>query len=423
MTTELDQAIARHADRAFDLLADLVAAPSVVGDEQAALDVFAAELADLGLDVEKLPFPAGQPDDVCAGVSQSIPAGDERFQVVGRTPGVGPMSLLLNGHIDVVPAETPQLWTSPPFTPVRRSGRMFGRGTGDMKGGFAIGALALRALRDIEPDLFCRNRLAFLAVIEEECTGNGALLAAAQHAVLAEAVVLLEPTDLGLMVGGVGVLWVDVEVRGSAAHAESAHLSVNPVDLGMRLVEGLRRWCATLAQLEPDDGLAEVASPYNLNLGAVRAGDWRSSVPATATFGLRVGYPRGWSAARAETEVRAAVDTIVDGDPDFPCRARVTSCGLRAEGYRLETDHALVAAMTAAHVEAHGYPPRTFAMGSTTDARTYLNDFGVPALCFGAVAHDIHGVDESVELESIVDGARTLARFVRTWFRDRAVTS
>ena len=66
--------------------------------------------------------------------------------------------------------------------------------------------------------------------------------------------------------------------------------------------------------------------------------------------------------------------------------------------------------------QAHGAAPRTFSMGSTTDARTYLNDFGVPALCFGAVAHDIHGVDESVELASIVDGARTLARFLRTRF-------
>lgn len=423
MAAELDAAIARHADHAFDLLTGLVAAPSVVGAEQAALNLFAAELCDLGLDVERLPFPDGQLDDVRAGVSQPMPVGVDRFQVVGRSPGTGPLSLLLNGHMDVVPAGTPQLWTSPPFTPARRSGRMYGRGTGDMKGGFAIGALALRALRDVEPELFVHKRIGFLAVIEEECTGNGALLAAAEHAVLADAVVLLEPTDLGLLIGGVGVLWVDVEVRGAAAHAESAHLSVNPVDLGMRLVEGLRRWCATLVRLAPDGGLAEVASPYNLNVGAVRAGDWRSSVPATATFGLRVGYPRGWSAAHAEREVRTAIDAITDADPDFAHKARVVPCGLRAEGYGLDPDHALVAAMTAAHVDAHGHPPRVFAMGSTTDARTYLNDFGVPALCFGAAAHDIHGIDESVELDSIVAGARTLARFVRTWFADREVVS
>ena len=413
--SELDQAIVRNAERAFGLLADLVAAPSVVGSEQAALEVFAHELVDLGLDVERLPFPAGPVDDERAGVSQPLPPGDDRYQVLGTTPGEGPLSLLLNGHMDVVPAGTAHLWASAPFTPTRRDGRLYGRGAGDMKGGFAIGALALRALREVEPTLFAHRRLGFLAVIEEECTGNGALTAARQG-VLAEAVVLLEPTDLGLMLGGVGVLWVDVEVRGTAAHAESADLGANPVDLGMRVVQGLRRWCDTLADADPDAGLAQVRSPYNLNVGGVCAGDWHSSVPASATFRLRVGFPRAWTPARAETEVRAAVLAITDADPDFPAPPTVVTTGLRAQGYELAADHPLVAAMSEAHRDAHGALPRTFSMGSTTDARTYLNDFGVPALCFGAVAHDIHGVDESVELASIVDGARTLARFLHTRF-------
>ena len=56
--------------------------------------------------------------------------------------------------------------------------------------------------------------------------------------------------------------------------------------------------------------------------------------------------------------------------------------------------------------------PPAFTLGSTTDARIYLNDFNIPAVCFGAIAHDIHGIDESVELQSIVDAARTLARFL-----------
>jgi acetylornithine deacetylase len=57
-------------------------------------------------------------------------------------------------------------------------------------------------------------------------------------------------------------------------------------------------------------------------------------------------------------------------------------------------------------------------MASTTDARLYLNDFRVPALCYGPTAHDIHGIDESVELSSIVEGARTLARFIADWYGD-----
>lgn len=424
VTIDLDQAVERHADEAFTFLADLVAAESVVGSEQGALEVVARKLTQLGLTVERLSFPDGQPEDERSGVSQPLPSRAPRYQVLGRCGGQGSLSLLLNGHIDVVPAGSPELWSSPPFVPEVRHGRMYGRGTGDMKGGFAIGALALRALRDVAPDLFDERGIGFIAVVEEECTGNGALWAAAQQQVLADAVVLLEPTDLGILVGGVGVLWVDIHVQGRSVHAEAAHLGVNPVDAGMRLVHHLRDWCASLADRFVDDALADVMSPYNLNLGEVRAGDWPSSVPAEALFRLRVGYPRAWSAVQAEAEVRAAVEAAVAAENVFAGLPvpRVSLSGLRAEGYLLGATDPLVEAVAAAHEDAHGERPRVFSMGSTTDARTYVNSFGVPALCYGAIAHDIHGIDESVELASIVDGARTLARFLLTRYRTPVLT-
>ena len=419
MLTELDQAIDAHAEDAFEFLEALIAAQSVVGSEQRALEVFAARLEALDFAIDRLPFPEGQLDDPRAGVSQPHGRPEPRYQVLGSTPGDGPLALLLNGHIDVVPAETPERWATPPFAPSRRDGRMYGRGAADMKGGFAMGVLALTALRDVAPDLFARKRLGFIAVIEEECTGNGALHAASTG-VLAPEVVLLEPTDLEIMTGGVGVLWVDVEVFGASAHAQTAHRSANAVELGMRIVQAIRDWSAELTVLEPDPELGADDGPYNLNLGKVESGDWNSTVPTSATFGLRVGFPRGWSPDRAETEVRAVIHAVAANDPDFPREPRVRASGLRAEGHSIDSDHALVEAISAAHEDAHGSRPATFSLGSTTDARTYLNHFDVPAVCYGAVAHDMHGIDESVELQSIVDGARTLARFLITRFGEEA---
>jgi acetylornithine deacetylase len=69
-----------------------------------------------------------------------------------------------------------------------------------------------------------------------------------------------------------------------------------------------------------------------------------------------------------------------------------------------------------AHEAAHGTRPRAVGVGSTTDARYYLNGFDTPAICYGPAAKNIHGTDEAVELASIVDGARTLARFVAAWY-------
>ena len=423
MSQALDRAIESHAAHAFAFLEELVSAPSVVGAEQQALEVFAREVESLGMGVVRLPFPGAAVTDPRAGVTQPVGThGDDRFQVLATTPGDAPLTLLLNGHIDVVPATTPDLWTSPPFQPEIRDGRMYGRGTADMKGGFAVGTLALRALRETHPDLFARGRLGFLAVVEEECTGNGALLAASQHGAIASEVVLLEPTDLGLMVGGVGVLWIEVRVLASSAHAHDAHQHANAVDLAMRLVGALREWSRELNRSEPEPSMADGANAYNVNLGQVHAGDWTSSSPASAILGVRVGFPRGWSVEKAERQVKDVISAAADGDPDFPRQPVVESSGLRAPGYLLDAGSALVQDLSTAHLDAHGVVPATFTLGSTTDARTYLNHFGVPAVCFGAVAHDMHGIDESVELRSIVEAARTLGRFLLTRFADAGPT-
>src|SRR5207244_1415081 len=121
--------------------------------------------------------------------------------------------------------------------------------------------------------------LLFASVIEEECTGNGTL-AAARSGVLADAVLLPEPTGLDLLLAGVGILWLDVAVVGRSAHAESADRAVNPVDLAFRIVERLR-----------DPGLG-VPGP------GLRAGERRSARAA------RGGGPRGGprQAARRDTD-------------------------------------------------------------------------------------------------------------------------
>jgi acetylornithine deacetylase len=412
MLDKLDLAISTHKERAFAFLEALVRAPSVVGTEQAAMNVFAAEVAELGLSVSRLPFPNARIADLRAGVSPD-PArlSPDRLQILATTGGEGALHLLLNGHMDVVPADTPELWTSPPFEPRRRGGRLYGRGAADMKSGFAVGTLALRALGDVAPGLFADRRLGFLAVVEEECTGNGTLTTLADHGIAAREVVLLEPTDLGLLIGGVGVMWADVRIVTRAGHAFAADTHANAIDLGMGLVARLKRWLGSLQESEPEPSIERGRSAYNVNLGRIEAGDWTSTVPSSALLGIRIGFPRGWTAEKAEAEFRGVVAAFAR-DEGLPAAPDVTLTGFRARGYLLDRGSPLVRDLSAAHRDAHGLDPPVFSLGSTTDARIYLNDFGIPAICFGAVAHDMHGIDESVELQSIVDAARTLARFL-----------
>ena len=163
----------------------------------------------------------------------------------------------------------------------------------------------------------------------------------------------------------------------------------------------------------------ELGHPYNINIGTFRAGDWSSSVPARTRLGIRVGHPTAWTSDEAEAHVRSAIDQMIADDPwlrEHPPRIRPS--GFRAQGYAIDPDHPLVRRIEEAHRDAHGAPPQLVAMGSTTDARYYLNDFDTPALCYGPRTRNIHGVDEAVELSSIVDGAKTLARFLARWYAE-----
>ena len=409
----IDRAIDADAERAFVFLERLVAEPSVVGAESGAQAILADELERLGFSVGRLPIPADIGDHERAGVPQ-LPY-DGRDNVAGVLGPDEGRSLLVGGHIDVVPAEETAPWSVQPFVPTRRDGWMLGRGAGDMKGGFAMLSLAIDAVRNVAPDAIA-GPLRFLSVIEEECTGNGAL-AACLAGQLADAVVLTEPTDLELLVAGVGILWLEVVIAGKAAHAQSANLAVNPIDASIPVIGALRSLEREMNDHVDDPALEGDDHPYNVNVGAIRAGDWASSVPAIARLDVRIGHPTAWTAGHAQERVRAAIEDATRDDPwltEHPPAIRPT--GFRAQGYSLATDHPLAEALADAHEATHGLRPRAFGAGSTTDARYFLNDYETPAICYGPITRNIHGTDEAVDLASIVAGARTLARFMTAWY-------
>jgi acetylornithine deacetylase len=288
-------------------------------------------------------------------------------------------------------------------------------GAGDMKCGFAMGVLAIRSLIEVAPERVA-GPLSIVAAIEEECTGNGSL-ASASEGVTADAVVLLEPTDLGLLLGGIGVLWLEVTVAGRAAHASIAGSAVNPIEAAMPLLTALRDFEHDLNASVADPRIDGTDRSFSLNIGRFLGGDWASSVPSVARFEVRVGFPIGWTAADAEMRVRAVIAAAAARDPWLAASPPVVrASGFRAEGYDLPADAPLTRLLASAHRDAHGTDPRAFVLGSTTDARTYLNRHGIPAICYGPRTTSIHGVDEAVELASIVEGARTLARFLAAYY-------
>jgi acetylornithine deacetylase len=159
-----------------------------------------------------------------------------------------------------------------------------------------------------------------------------------------------------------------------------------------------------------------VARPYNVNVGVIQLGEWPSSVPAAAEIEVRVGHASELSDTDVLHDVRALVAEVLQtaGNPKF----EIALHGFKAQGYYLSKDHPMVGQMATAHAAMHGAETSTEVLGSTTDARYYLNQLNVPALCFGPVVKNMHGSDERVELASIEKGAATLARFIATYFEE-----
>jgi acetylornithine deacetylase len=409
---ELDAAVAERAEDAFAFLDRLVREPSVLGAEPPVLAVLAAELERLGFELEWVPIDEAvlaQPD---AGtpLDPAIPG----TSLVARRGGAGGRSLLINGHLDVVPAGPRHLWHTEPFEPVRAGGWMAGRGAGDMKCGFAMAVLALSALDAVHP----RARewpLTIAGVVQEESTGNGTLATLLAGAT-ADAALLVEPTGLELWTGAVGVIWCDITTHGRAAHAMAAGDGASAIASLWPIIQACEDYGLSLERAAEEAGSAE---RYTVNVGMLSAGEWQSMVPSEARMTVRFGFPSTWRPDRAEAEIRDAIAAAARQDPwmaEHP--PDVSFRGMRAQGYHLPADDVFAQTLARTHVLAHGDEPAVVFASGTTDARFYRNRARIPALCYGPRVRNIHAANEAVELQSIVEGARTLARLVPAWCKD-----
>lgn len=392
---------------AFNLLERLVAEASTVGQEADAQEVLANELAELGMTVTKLFVGDEIRLDPLAGVPQL--SYRDRYNVLASTAETSGNSLLINGHIDVVPAEGPG-WSHPPFQPHRSSGRLFGRGAGDMKGGMAMAVLALWALKN-ELTESLDGPIRFLSVIEEECTGNGTL-AALRAGITADAVIMPEPTNLEVLVGGVGILWLEVHILTGGGHAERSDRLKSPPMILAELIGAVADLEAKYNQ-DVEDEFAEILQPYNINIGRLEMGDWPSSVASFITLGIRVGFPTSKNPDDVIKDVAMVVESVIGANR--MSGVTINPHGFRAQRYLLSPDHSLPRAVAEMHLRANGVSTRASVLGSTTDARYYVNQAKIPAICLGPRVENMHGTDESVDLASIVEGAKTYARFIANY--------
>ncbi len=398
------------------LLASLVRQRSLLGEEAGCLDAMAAVFEGLGLAPRRV---ATDPDRLrhVPGFSPPLIGYEGRDNVVAvhRPRAATGRSLMLQGHVDVVPEGAADLWTTPPFEPSVRDGRMYGRGAGDMKAGLVSIAMALTALRRAGLQPAAEVQLA--AVVEEECTGNGAL--AVMHALpKPDACLIPEPGPgyLALYTAEVGVVWAWVTVTGKPAHVREMQAGVSAIEAAAVVMERFRAYEGEMNRGERrHPAFAAENHPINVNIGTIQGGEWNSSVATRATLGVRVGVMPGHSCHDVRREIERLVAEAGEDGRLRGARLEVAFRGFMADGCVFPAEQAISRAVAAAHRRVTGEAVRHCNALGLTDARFYPLYQGTEATCYGPEADSIHGIDESVGLESMHAATRVLALTIAGW--------
>ena len=408
----VDQGFARQT--AF--YADLVRFPSIRGEEAACQDWIAGELRTRGYDVDRYTLA----DVDMTNLPGFSPVMDTDYtravQVVGtrRAPEPTGRSLILQGHVDVVPPGPLELWTTPPFEPVVRDGWMHGRGAGDMKQGVSAIVFALDALA--AAGLAPAADITLQTVTEEECTGNGALSTLARG-YRADAVLITEPTDGTITRAHVGVMWFRLKVRGIPVHVARAQSGTNAIMSAYALIQALQAHTARLnAAAAADPWFGGIPEPLKFNPGVIRGGDWASSTPAWCEVDCRIGLLPGTRLEDARQGVLDCVAAAARADGFLANNPpEVEWNGFQADGYVLDPGSDAERVLAAAHRAVFGADMEERRSTAVNDTRFYGLYHRMPALCYGPRGENHHGFDERGHLDTLRQTTLSVALFVADW--------
>ena len=397
--------------RLVTLLQELLAVPTVTGS--------AAESEGQHLLARRLDAAGMQTDlwsvDLAATTAHPDFPGmeaprDQAWGLVGTWGGEDGPTVVLNGHLDVVPTGTADAWSSPPWSGAVRAGRVLGRGACDMKGGLACQVVAVEALR--EAGVRLRGRVQLQSVVGEEDGGLGTF-ATLQRGYRGDLAVVCEPTAGAVVTASAGALTFRLRVPGLSAHGSMRTSGVDAVEKYLLVHQALRR-----LEAARNDGaspmMARFDVPYPLSVGTVRAGEWASSVPDLLVAEGRLGVALGEPVEQARAALERCLAEVSAADPwlaDNP--VTVEWFGGQFASGSVEPHAPVARHVSAAHAWLHGALPEVHGVPYGSDLRLLTGLGGVPTVLYGPgnIRH-AHGPDESVAVDELVSVARTLVVLV-----------
>jgi len=413
---------------ATDLTQKLVRIPSVnpkfIKDpdqnrESAVQDMVEAELKSIGMSINRWDvFP-------------------DRPNVIGELAGSEEHSLLLCGHIDVVPVGDRAAWTVDPFGGDVKDGKLYGRGAVDMKSGVAAAIAAIRAIRTAGIEL--DGRVAMHSVVDEETGGFGAI-DAVKRGNLAKAAIITEPSWGEIQVCEGGLEWIRITITGRQGHSawryneiwpqrdESGRLrpAVNAIDIAVRFLDALRNFESSRCRNRQHPLLPPGMN--TINVGAMRAGAGLGPdglplimtnpaiIPDVAVIDLDYKFLPN----QTKEEIRAEFETFVHHFcqqdlwlQEHPIKVGWELGGLHFPPMDTPPDHPIVQSLFQRRTQLGG-KPKIAGFIAVADCAHYAGA-GVNAVICGATGDGFHGSDEYVDIASLEETTKTLAAAIIDW--------
>jgi acetylornithine deacetylase len=455
MTDMREKALALAADtrsRSIDRLAELVRIPSLTGEEGAAQAHVAAMLDSLGAETiaeepdipalfERFPaiaqYPTHWEHDLI------LPYGDlptygalresgledvlnyrGRPNVVGIFRGAGGgRSLILNGHIDTVTVEPRQEWTRDPFGAAIDGGRMYGRGTSDMKGGLMAAIMAMTCLR--EAGVTLKGDVIVQSVVNEEHAGNGTL-DLVRRGYRADGAIVLEPTGNRIAVSHPGGLYWQVTVPGRP-RSPGARWDGNEMT-GVSAIEKLPAVIGALTGVEQaynakpvDDPMEKGRAPFSLVIGKVEGGHYETVTAGEAV--LRGGAYFAPSTGEIHEVMQAFRDSVDDANrhDDFLCDHPARLMFLHHDDSTRQSPQIPLAVHIGDVLRGRGGLADVMPGPFACDMRHLVNQGGIPSIIFGpgSIA-EAHKPDESIDLAEYTACIEHLVAFIAAWCNEDA---
>lgn len=401
------------SERLRDRLVELVRIPSITGEEEVAIRRIADWLSTNGAEVDywydgiaKLVSDPEYPGHEVERAWVPVVAG----MVRGARPGP---TVLLTGHVDVVPPGDYEQWYRDPYTGNIDGDRLYGRGASDMKSGVVAALEAFEAFARGPRDF--AGRIMFVAVPAEEDSGLGTL-AAIRRGWHGDVAIIPEPTVRAgtpeLVIAHAGAMSCTVQVTGRGAHASRRLDGESALDHYITVHRVLREAEQALNAAEDNPLMRELTLPYATSTGIIRGGTWSSSVMDHLEVEMRVGIALGESPAEAKLRFEKALAEGTRDDPwlsQHPPVVRWRAAGFGASETR--ADHPLVSYLGDAAEVVFGEVPRVTGAPYGCDMSAWVRLTGMPAVLYGpGDIEQAHGANEWVSLEVTEQVANVLVR-------------